>query len=317
MDGGLSERARQGRKFGPAAEDYERGRAPWPDAAVERAAAALELGSDATVVDLGAGTGKLTRLLAGRFRRVVAVEPLPEMRAVLTANLPHVEVVDGTAERIPLPAGAVDAIFAGDAFHWFDGRAALAEFARVLAPGGGVALLWKRPDGPTEPSLPEPARALARAAIARGGVPGGPRVDRGEWREPFAKSPFGELNCLEIRHEYGTDRDGLIAGLMSVSSIAGLPADDRAALRSELTRLIPAGSYRQRLLTALYWTRLLPPVWCDRCGRPLADGGHEACATARNLEPPRFCSRCRRRMKVQVLPAGWTATCSVHGDLVA
>jgi SAM-dependent methyltransferase len=314
MNGGLSERAQQGRKFGPAAEDYERGRPPWPDAAVERVAAALGLGPDATVVDLGAGTGKLSRLLAARFGRVVAVEPLAEMRAVLTANLPDVEVREGTAERLPLPDGEADAVFVGDAFHWFDSRAAVTEFTRVLSPAGGVALLWKRPDGPSEPPLPETARAMMRAAIARGGEPGGPRVDRGEWREPFADSAFGELHDEQIPYEYTTDRDGVVAGVMSISSIAGLPAGDRKELRARLRDLIPANSYRQPMLAVLYWARRQAPVWCDRCGRAIADGGHEACATARALEPPRFCPRCRRRMKVQVLPAGWTATCSAHGE---
>jgi SAM-dependent methyltransferase len=310
----LSEQARQGRKFGPAAEDYERGRPPWPEAAVERAAAGLGLGPDATVADLGAGTGKLSRLLAARFRRVVAVEPLAEMRALLAANLPQVDAREGTAERLPLAQGEVDAVFVGDAFHWFDGRSSLAEFARVLSPAGGIALLWKAPAGPWDPPLPEPARQLARGAIARGGEPGGPRVERGEWREPFADSAFGQLHYEQIEHEFTSDRDGVIANYMSVSSIAGLPAGDREALRARLRKLIPAGRYRQPLQILLYWARLEPPGWCDRCGRALADGGHEVCAAARALEPPRFCPRCRRRLKVQVLPAGWTATCAVHGE---
>lgn len=315
VGGELSERARLGRTFGATAEDYERGRPPWPEAAVERVAAALGLGPDSTVVDLGAGTGKLSRLLAGRFARVVAVEPAAEMRALLAARLPQVEALEGTAEQIPLPGGAADAILVGDAFHWFDGRAAIAEFTRVLGAAGGIALLWKKPDGPSDPPLPEAARALARAAIARGGEPGGPRVERGEWREPFARSAFGELHGAEIPYEYTTDRDGIVANLMSISSIAGLPAGDRQDLRARVRELIPEGSYRQPMLAVLYWTRLEPPVWCDRCGRALADGGHQACAAARALEPPRFCGWCRRRMRVQVLPAGWTATCAVHGEL--
>jgi SAM-dependent methyltransferase len=311
---GGSEWAAQGRKFGPAAEDYERGRPPWPDAVVDRAAAALGLGPDSIVVDIGAGTGKLSRLLAARFARVVAVEPLAEMRALLAANVPGVEVVEGTAERLPLSDGEADAIFVGDAFHWFDSDTAVAEFTRVLGAGGGVALLWKRPDGRSEPPLHGSVRELISAAIARGGEPGGPRVERGEWREPFADSAFGELHNEQIPYEYTADRDGLVANAMSISSIAGLPASEREELRARLRELIPAGSYRQRLLAVLYWARLAPAAWCDRCGRAFADGGHETCAAARALEPPRFCARCRRRMKVQVLPAGWTATCAVHGE---
>jgi SAM-dependent methyltransferase len=314
VGGAMSERARQGRKFGPAAEDYERGRPPWPEAAIERAAAALGLGPAAIVVDLGAGTGKLSRLLAARFARVVAVEPLAPMRELLAANLPQVEAREGTAERLPLADGEADAVFVGDAFHWFDGESALAEFARVLAPAGGLALLWNIPTGPSDPPLPELARELVREAVARGGEPGGPRLERGQWREPFAGSVFGELHYERISHESTSDQDGVIANAMSISSVAGLPASEREALRARLRELIPTGRYRRPLRTDLYWARLEPAAWCDRCGRALTDGGHEACAAARALEPPRFCPRCRRRLKVQVLPEGWTATCAVHGE---
>jgi SAM-dependent methyltransferase len=311
----LSERARQGRKFGPAAEDYERGRPAWPPAAIERAAVGLGLPASATVVDLGAGTGKLSRLLVARFARVVAVEPLGPMRELLAANLPRLEIREGTAERLPLADGEADAVFVGDAFHWFDGRSALAEFARVLGPAGGVALLWNIPAGPPDPPLPDRVRELLREAIARGGEPGGPRLERGEWREAFASSAFGELHYEQIAHESTTDQDGMVANAMSISSVAGLPAGDREALRTRLRELIPAGRYRRPLRTHLHWARLEPASWCDHCGRTLADGGHDGCAAARALEPPRFCPRCRRRMKVQVFPAGWLATCAVHGEL--
>jgi SAM-dependent methyltransferase len=315
VGGVLNEPSQQGRKFGPAAEDYERGRSAWPAAAIERAAAGLRLAATATVVDLGAGTGKLTRLLVERFARVVAVEPLAPMRRQLAASLPQVEVREGAAERLPLDAGEADAVFVGDAFHWFDGRSALAELARVLTAAGGVALLWNLPAGPSDPPLPEPAGELIREAIARGGEPGGPRLARGEWRAAFATSPFGELHHEQVDHEATRDRDGVVAFAMSISSIAGLPAGDREALRTRLRALIPDGNYRQPLRIDLHWASLQPTLWCDRCGRELAEGWHDACAAAWALEPPRFCPRCRRRMKVQVLPECWTATCAAHGEL--
>ena len=95
-------------------------------------------------VDLAAGSGKLTRALAPRFAEVVAVEPNDDMRAVLAGRSADVRVLAGTAERMPLPDDSADAVFVGDAFHWFDGAAAVAELDRVLRPGGGVALLWNR-----------------------------------------------------------------------------------------------------------------------------------------------------------------------------
>jgi SAM-dependent methyltransferase len=314
VDGATTERARQGLKFGPAAADYDRGRPGPPAAAVELVASALALPPSATVVDLGAGTGKLTALLARRFDRVVAVEPLAPMREVLAAQLPQVQVREGTAERLPLAGAAADAVFVADAFHWFDPAAALVEVARVLRPGGGLVLLWNIPTGGWDPRLPVAARELTRAAIARGGEPGGPRLERGEWREPFAASPFEQLHHETVSHDVVRDRDGMVANFMSISSIAGLPAGDREALRAELRELLPEADYRQRLRTDVYWAQLVPARWCDRCGRALADGGHEACTAARALEPPRYCPRCRRRLKVQVLPGGWSARCVAHGD---
>jgi SAM-dependent methyltransferase len=308
------ERARQGRKFGPATDDYERGRPGWPVAALDEAAAALGLGPAGTVVDLGAGTGKLTRLLARRFARVVAVEPLAPMREKLAAaGLPAVEVRAGSAERLPLLDGEAGAVFAAEAFHWFDGPAALAEAARVLTPGGGIVLLWNSPTGPLDPPVPEAVRALIRDAIARGGEPGGPLLARGGWREAFAGSRFGALHHGRFRHDLVQDRAGLIASAMSISSIAGLPEHQRAALRTRLHGLLPEARYRRPLRTDLYWARVAP--WCDRCGEALAGGDHTGCRAARALEPPRFCRHCRRRMTVQVLPAGWSARCVEHGEV--
>src|SRR5690242_20185242 len=95
----------------------------------------------ATVLDLGAGTGKLTRVRARRYAHVVAVEPLDGMRAILERVLPEVQSLRGRAEEIALADASVDAVFAGQAFHWFANTAAVAEIARVLRPGGVLALV--------------------------------------------------------------------------------------------------------------------------------------------------------------------------------
>lgn len=138
--------------FESVAERYERARPPYADEAVAWVAERLGIGPGSRVLDLGAGTGKLTRQLLALGADVVAVEPGDEMRGVLQRVLPQVETLAGTAEAIPLAHASVDAITVGQAFHWFERDAALAEMRRVLRPGRGFALLWNRWDE-TDPLL--------------------------------------------------------------------------------------------------------------------------------------------------------------------
>jgi SAM-dependent methyltransferase len=130
------------RSFGAAAEAYERARPGYPAAAVDWL---LPAGAR-TVLDLGAGTGKLTRALAQRDLDVVAVEPLEEMRATLAWVLPEGRALEGTAEAIPLDDDSVDAITVAQAWHWVNPERATAEVARVLRPGGTLGLVWNRRD---------------------------------------------------------------------------------------------------------------------------------------------------------------------------
>ena len=125
------------RSFALVAEEYERGRPGYPEAAVEWVLPRRSR----DVVDLGAGTGKLTAALAAAGHRVIAVEPLAEMRAILAERLSQVELVDATAEQTGLPSSSADAVVAGAAFHWFDRTRALPEIARILRPQGTFALL--------------------------------------------------------------------------------------------------------------------------------------------------------------------------------
>jgi len=127
------------RSFGAAADDYERGRPGWPN----RVAEVAELSPDAEVLDLAAGTGKLTRLLVRHFARVVAVEPDDALRALIRGA----ETFAGTAEKIPLPDASVDGVFCAEAFHWFDAPRAVTEIARVLRPGGSVVVCFNSDGG--------------------------------------------------------------------------------------------------------------------------------------------------------------------------
>jgi SAM-dependent methyltransferase len=242
--------------FGRTAREYELGRPEWPEELLDRVIADLELGRDATVLDLGAGTGKLTRALVPRFARVHAVEPDDAMRAVLEEVVPAAESRAGRAEAIPLVDDEVDAVFSGEAFHWFASRRTLEEIERVLRPRGAFAIFWNIFDGHLEPELSEEADAVIEEAFRRGGAPGLPRVLSGEWREPFEGSAFEGLREAEIEREVVNDREAWIANLLSVSSIAGQSAKARAAFADRLRRLVPEGEMRRRFRTVAYWTRL-------------------------------------------------------------
>ena len=166
--------------FGRVADTYHSVRPPYFGPLLDRAQQALELQPSARVLDLAAGTGRLTHELAQRFDHVVAVEPDDEMRALIADG----EVLVGTAEAIPLDDDSVDAVFVGEAFHWFDARAAIAELARVLVPRGGLAIVsthwWE-----TEPPLHELAQAVLRERHAR------VRTQRNPpWDDAFDDSPF-------------------------------------------------------------------------------------------------------------------------------
>ena len=127
--------------FARSVEAYERARPEYPPAAIAWLARELDLRPGRIVVDLAAGSGKLTRPLAALGCEVVAVEPVAEMRAAIG---PTARALEGTAEAIPLPDDSADAVTVGQAFHWFDGPKALAEIERVLRPGGALALVWNR-----------------------------------------------------------------------------------------------------------------------------------------------------------------------------
>ena len=179
--------------FDRAAQDYERGRPGWPPEVAEVAG----VSEAATVLDLAAGTGKLTRLLVQRFERVIAIEPLDGMRELLQALVPEARVAAGRAEAIPLPDASVDAVFVAEAFHWFDGESALREIGRVLRPNGVLVLLWNRPAEPTRPRLPaEVVEEINRLFDAAENPI--QEYESGEWREPFDRSPFGPLESASL-----------------------------------------------------------------------------------------------------------------------
>jgi ubiquinone/menaquinone biosynthesis C-methylase UbiE len=242
------------------ADDYERGRPGWPAEVVEIPG----LPSTSTVLELAAGTGKLTRLLVAAFDRVIAVEPAEAMRRLLVQRRPEAEILAGSAEEIPLADASVDAVFAAEAFHVFDGERAVAEFARVLRPRGALVLMWNFPAGPTEPSIAAVEQYLQQRAPDRAEVGYDPldlnstRYESGEWRRPFAESPFEEFEEERFPNPQTIGPDGLVAFFASMGWIADLPDPDRLPLLDQVRSLLPAGEYRRRWETHVHWTRLAP-----------------------------------------------------------
>jgi SAM-dependent methyltransferase len=137
------------RSFGAAAAAYARHRPGYPQDAVDWALQPLDGRPGPQLLDLGAGTGKLTAALLARGR-VIAVDPDPAMLAELRDRHPATEAREGSAEEVPLPDAAVDAVLVGQAFHWFDPERAMPEIARVLRPGGVLAALWNGDDARVE-----------------------------------------------------------------------------------------------------------------------------------------------------------------------
>ena len=230
--------------FARSAEAYDRGRPGYPDAAI----AALGLRPGLLVLDLAAGTGKLTRRLLEAGTEVIAVEPVAEMRAALPAGA---RPFDGTAESIPQGDSSVDLVTVAQAFHWFDGDAALAEIHRVLRPDGALALLWNRR------VLEDPVNAAIEELVAphRGGTPS----HRGDWRAAFERTTlFGPLEERRFANEHIQDADGLADRVASISFIASLPADERERVVAAARELAADGP-----VTVPYRTEVLV---CDRRG---------------------------------------------------
>jgi SAM-dependent methyltransferase len=214
-----------------AADVYERGRPDYPAPAVERIVSRLGLGPGRTVLDLAAGTGKLTRLLIPSGATIVAVEPVREMRAELERRVPGVAALAGTAERIPLADGYVNAVTVGQAFHWFKPDEALREIHRVLQPGGGLALIWNARDD----------RDPVQAALSDVFAPleaGTPRRQHRDWRALLdGSSLFGPCDVALFEHRQEVDEDGLVGRVLSTSFVAAAADDVRAGVERRVRKL--------------------------------------------------------------------------------
>jgi ubiquinone/menaquinone biosynthesis C-methylase UbiE len=221
------------RAFECVADVYERARPEYPPEAVAWFAEELELHDGRTVLDLGAGTGKLTRALVATGARVVAVEPGAAMLAELRRVLPGVEALLGGAESIPLPDASVDAVAVGQAFHWFRHDEAVPELHRVLRPGGAVALIWNSRD--QERPLQREISELIKPLVPAGRPPVGESAKALETSElfgPVEKRMFPFVQRL--------DADGVAERIASVSFVAAAPPVVRAELDRRLREAVAA-----------------------------------------------------------------------------
>jgi SAM-dependent methyltransferase len=225
------------RGFEHAPKPYEIGRPPYPAEAIARLVAELGLEDGKRVLDLAAGTGKLTRLLVPTGAFVVAVEPIEAMRAALSASLPDVEAVKGTAEAIPFPDGSVDAVTVGQGFHWFDGDAALAEKDESVD--------WIEKLG----GIMEAYRGAA------------PRVASGAWKDAFDRTKlFTPLQRARFSFVHEADFAAVVARVTSVSFIAALPPAEFARVVDQVRTLLAThpetkgrSTFELPYRTGVYW----------------------------------------------------------------
>jgi SAM-dependent methyltransferase len=208
--------------FAEVAGPYERGRPTYPEEAVRWLVGDEPLDA----VDLGAGTGKLTRVLVGLGHRVTAIEPLPEMLELLPAAAPGAAAILGSAEIIPLPDAYADVVTAAQAFHWFDLELALPEIARVLRPQGRLALVWNTRD--------DRESWVAQLSTTIGAE----TVERGDVEEPIrASGLFGPVERATFEWSQRLDRATVRDLVLSRSYCAIRPSDEREVILTEVERL--------------------------------------------------------------------------------
>ena len=242
------QKTRRSGSFGAVASTYERFR-PGPPAA---AIAWMLPDAATTVVDLGAGTGAMTKELVGKVDRVIAIEPDDRMRGILTSNLPEVTALRGTGESMPLDTSSVDVVLASSCWHWMDADRALQETARVLVPGGTLGVVWAGPD-PDGPFVSQ-AQAMLTEMSSGHGAPGtgsGGDADRNEIVDTENRvetvlripedSLFAQPDHNTLLWDVALTADELIGLLGTFSWIITMPDDRRAHVISEARRVLRDG----------------------------------------------------------------------------
>lgn len=220
--------------FGRSADTYVRGRPDFPPAALGWLREDLGITAGRTAVELGAGTGKFTRLLIETGATVIAVEPVAAMLERLVRDLPGVRALRGEAQHIPLPDSCADAVVCAQSFHWFASAESLAEIRRALKPGGMLGLIWNVRDQ----SVPWVAELTRIMAPYEGDAP---RYDHDEWRTVFPAKGFGKLQERTFPHTHaGPPEQVIVERVASVSFIAALDDATRTRVLGQVRKLIDA-----------------------------------------------------------------------------
>jgi SAM-dependent methyltransferase len=233
------------RGFGAEAAAYDRARPSYPPDAITWLTERLNLGPGRQLVDLAAGTGKLTRLLDRIGANLIAVEPVAAMRAKLHEQLPQVPVLAGVAEALPLADKSVDAVVVAQAFHWFDARRAMAEIARVVRPGGHLALIWNARDRSIEwvdqvwSVMDQAERNAPWRDDGDGNAPPDSTLRRTErylaGPSDVNWSPWTEGTFFHVQH---STHDDVIDRVRSVSHIAALPPPSQRGVLDEIRTIL-------------------------------------------------------------------------------
>jgi ubiquinone/menaquinone biosynthesis C-methylase UbiE len=223
-------------RFAAVADHYERGRPEYPPAVAGALMAELGLGAGARALDLGAGTGKLTRALLAAGLDVVAVEPLEALRELLASVVGPERVLEGVAEAIPLADDSVAAVTIADAIHWFDQDAALGEIERVLRPRGGLAVVASVPDWSGASWADELGKLIA------GLRPEHPLFDNQPWQEVMrARGRWAEPREIRVTSSIGVDPERIVDNVASLSWIAALSDEQRGATIARIRALVQSG----------------------------------------------------------------------------
>jgi SAM-dependent methyltransferase len=234
MSQSIHHSASEGYTTTATADNYVRGRPDYPPGITEWLRDAMGLRGGMSVVDLGAGTGKFTPRLSATGARVIAVEPVAQMLAKLSAAQPQVETLAGTATAIPLADASVDAVVCAQAFHWFASKGALAEIHRVLKPGGKLGLVWNMRDARV-------AWVTALDQIVNRLEGDTPRFYTGAWRHAFPYAGFGPLHEQHYSHGHtGAPEDVILNRVRSTSFVAALAPSERAKIDEQIYALIAA-----------------------------------------------------------------------------